>query len=181
MYYVGKNGSQSGPYPLDELKSMASSGRLSPTDLVWTEGMSEWKPAGAALPDVFATASSPAPAAAPVSAPAPPLAAPFPPPGQAFPAAMDPGMISGTPIPNYLWQSIVVTLCCCPPFGIPAIVYSSQVESKRQHGDIAGAMQSSKSAKMWCWIGLITGLLCNIGSGIAFGLRFASEMQHLHF
>lgn len=178
MYYVGKNGSQSGPYPLDELKNMASSGRLGATDLIWTEGMSEWKPAGAALPDLFAKAAPAAPAPGPVAQAASPFPAPQ---GLPPPPAVESGVLLGAPIPTFLWQSIVVTMCCCLPFGIPAIIYASQVESKRQHGDIAGAMLSSKNAKMWCWIGLIVGLICNIGSGIVFGLRFSSEMQHGHF
>lgn len=161
MYYVGKNGSQSGPYPVDELKSMASSGRLAATDLVWTEGMSEWKPAGAALPDVFAQAPPPSPATPPV--PAPPAAAPFPAPqAQPYPSAVDPAAL-GAPIPTYLWQSIVVTLCCCIPFGIPAIIFSTQVESKRQHGDIAGAVKASQNAKLWMLIALISGVFCNLG------------------
>jgi hypothetical protein len=66
-------------------------------------------------------------------------------------------------IPNYLWQAIVCTVCCCVPLGIPAIVYAAQVNSKVAQGDLAGARQSSKNAKMWCWIafgvGIVTTLL----------------------
>ncbi len=54
-------------------------------------------------------------------------------------------------IPNYLVQSILVTLFCCLPFGIVAIVFAAQVNSKAQAGDIQGAMQASKQAKTWCW------------------------------
>ncbi|OQA31530.1 MAG: Interferon-induced transmembrane protein [Betaproteobacteria bacterium ADurb.Bin341] len=61
---------------------------------------------------------------------------------------------SNVSVPNYLVQAILVTICCCLPFGIPAIVYASQVNSKLAAGDIAGANSSSKSAKMWCWIAL---------------------------
>ena len=69
-------------------------------------------------------------------------------------------------VPNYLWQSIAVTLCCCLPFGIVAIVFAAQVKSKLSVGDIAGAQDSSKKAKMWCWIGLGVGLVINIVVGI---------------
>src|SRR5437762_2059610 len=31
------------------------------------------------------------------------------------------------PIPNYLAQAILVTVFCCLPFGIPAIVFAAQV------------------------------------------------------
>ena len=60
-------------------------------------------------------------------------------------------------IPNYLAFSIITTLMCCLPFGIVAIVYSSQVNSKVVCGDIEGAMESSKKAKAWCWWTVIGG------------------------
>jgi hypothetical protein len=163
MYYVGRNGSQSGPYPLDELKNMAATGRLAPNDLVWTDGMSEWKPASAALPEVFAAA---APAATP--APPPPAAgaihpsyAPAPPPG-----AVDPMYPAGTPVDSYLWLAVLANLLCCPPLGIPAVIYAAQVQPRQQHGDIAGAMAASKKALSWAIAALIVGILCNIGSGV---------------
>lgn len=71
---------------------------------------------------------------------------------------------SATPvnIPNYLIQSIVVTVFCCLPFGIPAIVYAAQVNGKIQAGDIQGATDASKKAKMWSWISFGTGALFTI-------------------
>jgi Interferon-induced transmembrane protein len=62
-------------------------------------------------------------------------------------------------INNYLAQSILVTLFCCLPFGIPAIVYSAQVNGKIQGGDIQGAIQASNKAKMWGWISFGVGIL----------------------
>jgi hypothetical protein len=62
-------------------------------------------------------------------------------------------------VPTYLAQSILVTLFCCVPFGIVAIVYAAQVSSKLAAGDYQGAMNSSNSAKMWCWIGFAPGLI----------------------
>ncbi len=61
-------------------------------------------------------------------------------------------------IPNYLVQSILVTICCCLPAGIPAIVFAAQVDSKARVGDIAGALNASKNAKMWCSIAFALGL-----------------------
>ena len=40
-------------------------------------------------------------------------------------------------IKNYLVESILVTICCCLPFGIAAIVFAAQVNGKLQAGDIA--------------------------------------------
>ena len=55
-------------------------------------------------------------------------------------------------IPTYLTQAILVTIFCCWPLGIPAIVYAAQVNKKIVAGDIEGAWQSSRNAKKWVWI-----------------------------
>ena len=77
----------------------------------------------------------------------------------AAPAPMAPGA-AGQPlvIPNHLVEAILVTLCCCLPFGIPAIVYGAQVSGKVAAGDVQGALDSSRKAKMWSWIGFGLGL-----------------------
>ena len=62
-------------------------------------------------------------------------------------------------VPNYLPQSILVTLLCCLPFGIVAIVYAAQVNTKLQLGDYEGAVVASGNAKKWCWISFIAGIL----------------------
>ena len=66
-------------------------------------------------------------------------------------------------IKSYLAQSIIVTLCCCIPFGIVAIVYAARVSGLVAVGDIAGAQAASRKANMWSWIafgcGLVVGLL----------------------
>lgn len=61
-------------------------------------------------------------------------------------------------VPNYLVQSILVTLFCCVPFGIVSIVYAAQVNGKLAGGDYVGAVESSKKAKMWCWVSFGIGL-----------------------
>lgn len=66
-------------------------------------------------------------------------------------------------IPNYLVQSILVSLFCCLPLGIPAIVFAAQVNSKVQLGDIEGAIESSRKAKQFVWwsfgVGIVVGTL----------------------
>jgi hypothetical protein len=88
-------------------------------------------------------------------------------------ATMVPGAVSAPMvIPNHLVEAILVTLCCCLPFGIPAIIYGAQVSGKVAAGDIPGALDSSRKAKMWSWIGfglglawlLIYGLVMAIGA-----------------
>lgn len=61
-------------------------------------------------------------------------------------------------VPNYLVQAIGVTVLCCLPFGIPAIVFAAQVNGKLQAGDVQGAMDCSRKARMWCWISFSLGL-----------------------
>ena len=68
---------------------------------------------------------------------------------------------SGKP-QNYLVQSILVTLCCCLPLGIVAIVYAAQVDSKWNAGDHQGAIMASKNAYKWSWIAFGLGILTNI-------------------
>lgn len=75
-------------------------------------------------------------------------------------------------IPNYLVQSIIVTLCCCLPLGVVAIIFAMQVNSKLAVGDIAGAREASAKAKMFCWIafglGLVVTILWMFTGGMAF-------------
>ena len=69
------------------------------------------------------------------------------------------------PVPNYLVPAILTTLFCCLPFGIVSIVYAAQVNGKLEAGDRAGALESSRKAKMWAWISLGTGLVLILISG----------------
>lgn len=62
-------------------------------------------------------------------------------------------------IPNYLTQAILCTLFCCVPTGIVAIIYASQVNNKKQVGDLAGAAQASSKAQTWCWVSFGLGLI----------------------
>ena len=45
VWHYTSNGERRGPIALDELKEMATSGRLRTTDKVWTDGMKDWQPA----------------------------------------------------------------------------------------------------------------------------------------
>ena len=65
-------------------------------------------------------------------------------------------------IPNYLVLAILVTIFCCLPFGIVSIVYAAQVNRKRAVGDIGGAIQASKKAKIWIWVSIGTGLFVSL-------------------
>lgn len=127
-FYVGNDGLQKGPVSADNLKAYG----VTKDTLVWRDGMAEWTIAGEIdeLAPYFATtAVPPTPAAPPI-------------PSQ--PAERCPD--------NYLAWSIITTLMCCWPFGIPAIVNATQVDKLWAQGDKIGALEKSKNAKKWCWV-----------------------------
>jgi predicted secreted protein len=63
---------------------------------------------------------------------------------------------------NYLIESILVTIFCCLPFGIVGIVFAAQVNAKFDAGDYEGAIKTSKEAKKWMNLGLISGLVIGL-------------------
>lgn len=62
--------------------------------------------------------------------------------------------------PSHLAKAIIVTILCCWPLGIPAIVYASEVITALINGQNERAEQMSKKANKWANIA--------IGCGIAF-------------
>jgi hypothetical protein len=74
-------------------------------------------------------------------------------------------------IPSHLTEAILVTIFCCMPFGIVAIVYAAQVNGRLEAGDVAGARSASRTAGNWCWasfwsavaLGVIWGFFALIG------------------
>lgn len=142
-WYYAQDGARVGPVSEAELVGLLASGRVPPGALVWKEGLPGWTPAR----DLAALW-----AGHPSGPPPPPL------PSSAAPSL--PGAGQPRPvIPNYLWQSIVVTLLCCLPFGIPAIVYAAKVDGLVARGDWEAARRASGSAKTWCLVSFILGLL----------------------
>jgi hypothetical protein len=140
---------QLGPISGDELKGKAGSGEILGTDLVWKEGMPDWKPLGevgelqvrgAFVPQQMGSVPMPQPTAYPAD--------------------------YARQIPSHLVPSIIATviggLMCtlvAMPMGIVAIVFASKVESLQARGDIAGAGSASKTAKTW----MICSFVCSAG------------------
>jgi len=71
-----------------------------------------------------------------------------------------------TPPPNYLVFAILSTLFCCQILGIVSIVFAAQVNSRWNSGDIQGALDASKNAKLWAWIAFGSGLIIAIAVSI---------------
>jgi hypothetical protein len=65
-------------------------------------------------------------------------------------------------VSNYLVPAILVTVLCCMPLGIPAIVFAAQVNGKIQAGDAEGAVSASGKAKLFCWLAFGLGLLVQL-------------------
>lgn len=65
----------------------------------------------------------------------------------------------GSEVPTHLVWSILVTIFCCIPAGIPAIVYSAIAMGKNGSGEYEAARAAAKTAAMWCWISFGVGLL----------------------
>ena len=94
-------------------------------------------------------------------------------PGQQPYAQQQAGNGNNAPIevPNYMVFSILVTLFCCLPLGIAAIIFSSQVNTKLAVGDIQGAMNASKTARMLCIISVVIGIVMVFSSVMQFILN----------
>lgn len=61
-------------------------------------------------------------------------------------------------VPNYMVPAII-SIFCCWPLAIPAIIFAAQVNNKVAAGDVAGAQDSSKKAKMFAFIAIGLGVL----------------------
>lgn len=64
QYYLGQNGQTLGPYSLDQMKQLSSTGKITPADFAWRQGMANWVPVSEVL-----GAMIPAPALAPPPVP----------------------------------------------------------------------------------------------------------------
>jgi hypothetical protein len=53
----------------------------------------------------------------------------------------------------------IISIFCCWPLAIPAIIFAAKVNGQVAAGDMAGAQDSSKKAKMFSFIAIGLGLL----------------------
>lgn len=137
MWYYSKNGMQMGPVSQEELSAKANLGEVLSSDLIWREGMQDWLP----LTQVSEFQA--------IRVPAVPSGV-----GMVPVPMRQPSVYPVGSVPNYLWQSIVVTVLCCLPFGVVSIVHAAKVDSLLAQGDIVGATAASRSAKKWAIAGV---------------------------
>ncbi len=157
-YIINSEGNQVGP--ISEI--LFPNYGVTPSTLVWCEGMPEWRQASQVpqLRHLFGNATPPPP---------PPRQAPEPP---RYERPRNEGYraerVDNAPAepcpPTYLAWSIVVTILCCIFTGVPAIVYACQVSSKYSQGDYAGARRASEQAKIWIIVSVVLGFVCGIFS-----------------
>lgn len=61
--------------------------------------------------------------------------------------------------PTYLVWSIIVTIICCVPFGIAAIIFSAQVKQAYRNGNLAKAEKMSEWAQWMIILSIVFGLV----------------------
>lgn len=62
------------------------------------------------------------------------------------------------PPTNLVW-AIIVTLLCCMPMGIVAILYAVKVNRRYQAGDFKGAERASETGAWWCIASIISSIV----------------------
>ena len=62
-------------------------------------------------------------------------------------------------VPNNMVLAIIASALslffCCLPHGLVSLIFATQVDKKAQAGDIQGATNAARQAKMWAWISII--------------------------
>lgn len=138
-FYIDKTTQQQkGPYSPEQLKLL----NLQPNTMVWSTGMENWAEAQTVkeLAHLFNKNSATNQQQVLNNA-------------NCIENQKDHNLHTVKPIPkNWLVESILSAVLCCPPFGIVAIVYATKVESYYNLGDYESAEDASKKAKMWTFI-----------------------------
>ena len=78
----------------------------------------------------------------------------------------------------YLVWSILFTVFCCLPLGIPAIVFAAKIDSCNARGDFAAAAQNARRSKQFMiWGGVLSVVLVLLYI-LFFALMFAETNFH---
>lgn len=153
-YYIPVNKVPSGPYTVEEMRLM----HLTPDTLVWHENLPQWVKA-CEIDELRVELFGMKPIMPENWQPSPPPPDPQP---HNFNYGYQNSRSSQDNIPpcpsNYLIPAIILTICCCIPAGIVAIIYSSKVDGAYRTGNYDEAYRASSNARLWCIIGLIAGI-----------------------
>jgi len=88
--------------------------------------------------------------------------------GEAFPYEK-PQTVSREDIPTHIAEAFIITILCCFPFCIPAIINAARAKQRLQYGDYNVAIEASKNAEFWINFSLIMG-------GIVYFIYIFSEI-----
>ena len=70
-----------------------------------------------------------------------------------------PSAAATSEVQNYLIPAILSTVFCCLPLGVVSIIFATQVNSKVATGDVQGATEASRKAKMFMFLSIGGGVL----------------------
>ena len=92
---------------------------------------------------------------------------------------------SGAPasVPNYLVPAII-SIFCCLPLGVVAVIFAAQVNGKVAAGDTSGALDSAKKAKMFSFIAIglgLAGILCYVLIWVILGVGMVAGTANSNF
>lgn len=137
-YYIVKPGSQEpmGPMSAEQIRQGVMAGTITMDYCFSTPGATEWKPL-AQLPGMNIGAAS---AVSPAMG--------------GYPAGHRPD--------NYLIWSILVTLLCCWPIGIYAIIKSASVNGLWEQGKSTEARAAAEAAKKACIWSAVLGVVATV-------------------
>lgn len=170
QYHYTDGNRSYGPFTIEELQTK----NITPETLVWTEELVTWTKAK----DVYELSSI-------VTYSPPPLKSQ----AETYHSATGKGAVVDQqttrthpkntnfqrPPKTYLIESILATVFCCLPLGIPAIIYASRVEKKFYEGDLIGAERDSANARKWIVINIIFAVISWLGYVSLFGLALFSS------
>ncbi len=153
QYFIVRNGQQAGPFELNQLLAEG----VTPTTLVWCEGMTAWTPAQN-VPEVAGIFQQQNYAQPPVIQPV--VGTPY--------ATQQPTYATrGQQLPpkpsTHLALAIISLVLCCWPLGIVAVIQAAGVSSAYARGDYNTAVSKSHSAKTWSIVAMILGCILAIG------------------
>ncbi len=90
---------------------------------------------------------------------------------------------SSATVPNNMVLAIIATIVsiigCCLPHGIVSLIFAMQVNKKAAAGDMEGAANSARQAKLFAWISIAVGAICLVLNIIFGGLALVmSALGH---
>lgn len=164
--WIYLNGVQQGPYTFDELRRLP----IDANTPVWYDGLPQWSPAGQApaTAPLFAAPQQPQPGPGQWQQPGQPQ---WQQPGAQQwqqtqwqqPQAQQwqqPQYVQAPPRPaTYLVWAILLTVLCCSPLAIAAIVTGAITNSRYNSGDYAGARSMSNVTEWLIILAILFGVL----------------------